>query len=107
MVDVNVHPTKAEVRFAQRDRVFSAVQRAVRRALMAHAPLPSMDTIPGALAWRPLVVQPQEKHEGPMELGPALEPQEDQSTQEAGFKQTPLPGSGVPLLRSVGQVGSA
>lgn len=39
-VDVNVHPTKAEVRFRERDQVFSGVQRAVRRALLAHTPVP-------------------------------------------------------------------
>jgi len=35
-VDVNVHPTKAEVRFQAPDAVFSAVQSSVRRALIAH-----------------------------------------------------------------------
>ena len=38
-VDVNSHPTKREVRFRQADRLFSLVQRAVREALIAHAPV--------------------------------------------------------------------
>ncbi len=41
-VDVNVHPTKAEVRFREPDRIFSGVQNAVRRALLAHNPIPTL-----------------------------------------------------------------
>jgi len=42
-VDVNVHPTKAEVRFREPNAIFSAVQRTVRRALVDYAPVPRAD----------------------------------------------------------------
>jgi DNA mismatch repair protein MutL len=41
-VDVNVHPTKAEVRFRSQDKVFSFVQRSVRKALLAYTPVPAV-----------------------------------------------------------------
>ncbi len=41
-VDVNVHPTKAEVRFRTPDVVFSALHRAVRQTVIDQAPVPSL-----------------------------------------------------------------
>jgi len=41
-VDVNYHPSKREVRFREENQVFSTVQRAVRGALVADSPVPSL-----------------------------------------------------------------
>lgn len=102
LVDVNVHPTKAEVRFAQRDRVFTSVQRAVRRALLAHAPVPQLEPLQPGLAWRPMPAPPEPMPEPESEL--AAPDQPDAEAPQAAA-QPRLPG--VPLLRLVGQVGAA
>jgi DNA mismatch repair protein MutL len=40
LLDVNVHPAKTEIRFLKERRVYSAVQRAVRGALLQQAEMP-------------------------------------------------------------------
>lgn len=44
-VDVNIHPTKSEVKFQDERAVFTAVQRAVRAALVQLAPVPQIDEV--------------------------------------------------------------
>ena len=42
-VDVNIHPTKSEVKFCNEHIVFSTVHRAVRQALMEQVPVPEVE----------------------------------------------------------------
>ena len=79
-VDVNVHPTKREVRFRQDDRVFSAIQRAVRGALIARSPVPevqlpvgtpSAEPDQGRPATAPAALNPDNPQRGlPLDLSP-------------------------------------
>ncbi len=57
-VDVNIHPTKREVRFRQGQDLFGLVQRAVRRALVEQAPLPEVAQLSGEVVPVPEVQRP-------------------------------------------------
>lgn len=60
LVDVNVHPTKAEVKFSSEHEVHSAVHRAVNEALMSGAAAPTIGDSPQRPASYPLRLRPDE-----------------------------------------------
>lgn len=111
-VDVNVHPTKAQVRFRSQDKVFSFVQRSARKALLAYTPVPSVS--PQLWGTRSVPSQPREigidwsiGHDEQSSVGSdQVSVNSDQS--EIPFRQDVGNPSfaGVPLLRLIGQIGS-
>ena len=130
-VDVNTHPSKAEIRFKRENRVFGAVQRAVRGTLTLHAPVPEVSPR-GASAVAPSGSAPPPNpsafwptnpfrnaggiapHGGqpPISGGGAshamIEPAADPSSRNAAPPPAPLtPKDALPILRVLGQVNSA
>ncbi|NOT04972.1 MAG: DNA mismatch repair endonuclease MutL [Anaerolineales bacterium] len=117
-VDVNVHPTKAEVRFRSQDRIFSFVQRSARKALLAYTPVASVS--PQLWGSRPASTEPREVGID-WSVGHSSDQLSVDSDQlqnaEGGMQKAEETVNGqpstvtssfasVPLLRLIGQIGS-
>jgi DNA mismatch repair protein MutL len=106
-VDVNVHPTKREVKFRDGRRVFNALQRAVRRTLVEQAAVPSMAHAPRTWPspeWqrRQTLVAPGQAETPSTQLAMELYRPGD-----LGDQPQPIGPVRLPLLRVVGQVGQS
>ncbi len=127
-VDVNVHPTKIEVRFHNSSKVFGTVQKAVRNTLLEETPIRDMGTwaiprpTPPAPGWTGELDENafMRRDDQPQPaLGfdwtpPTLRQYDEETSTSASSEQAvtqpptaDLGGGKLPIMRVIGQIGAA
>jgi DNA mismatch repair protein MutL len=89
-IDVNIHPTKSEVKFANERAVFSAVNKAVRQALSERAPVPKVEAATKSVF-----------------TSEFREPTAPYVEADVGLSQPPPTAAALPVLRVLGQLASS
>jgi DNA mismatch repair protein MutL len=106
LIDVNVHPTKAEVRFSDSGWIFSNVQRIIRRVLISHSPVPKLEPDIGWGKWGKISATSNDSEsaqqftriDNPIMGAPTSLPEVDEKSRNHLLPPT------MPLLRLVGQI---
>jgi DNA mismatch repair protein MutL len=95
-IDVNVHPSKAEVKFRDEQYLFTAVQRAVRATLMQGMTVPQVQRQISSIGEPAITKGYLSRQEEPFEGSP--------SDQLFSTPAKPPAGSPLPILRVLGQL---
>jgi len=93
-VDVNIHPSKTEVKFRDEHLVFGTVQRVVRQALVEQMPVPRIEEVAVA-------------YESPPEPGQTLWTSAKVSLASPAPWAPEVPAVSLPILRVLGQLSNS